>query len=50
MSEGAVIITDEAGYTPFRHSRESGNPGPQAPSLALDARFRGHDGGEEVRP
>jgi len=26
-----------------RHSRESGNPGPQAWSLALDARFRGHD-------
>ena len=31
----------------FRHSRESGNPGPQVPSLALDSRFRGNDGGEE---
>jgi hypothetical protein len=27
----------------FRHSRESGNPGPQDPSLALDSRFRGND-------
>src|SRR6516225_6102159 len=32
-----------------RHSRESGKPGPQVPSLALDARFRGHDA-REGRP
>ncbi len=29
------------------HSRESGNPETQDPSLALDARFRGHDGAED---
>src|SRR6266849_8318080 len=27
----------------LRHSRESGNPEPQAPPVALDARLRGHD-------
>jgi Ethanolamine utilization protein len=41
MKKGAAI-------TPFRHSRESGNPGPQAWSLALDTRFRGHDGKEKA--
>src|SRR5258708_39321569 len=32
----------------FRHSRESGNPGPQDPSLALDSRFRANDDKERV--
>jgi hypothetical protein len=30
------------------HSRASGNPAPQNPSLALDSRLRGNDGNREV--
>ena len=39
-----VIARESADSFLCRHSRESGNPGPQFPSLALDPRFRGDDG------
>ena len=33
----------------LRHSRESGNPGPQGSLVALDSRFRGNDGSRVAR-
>jgi hypothetical protein len=32
----------------FRHPRESGDPRPQIPLVALDSRFRGND--DEAKP
>ena len=45
----AADVRQQRYCSSLRHSRESGNPGPQVPSLALDSRFRGNDGKIELR-
>jgi len=42
-SIGAENPVPSVAFSSSRHSRESGNPGQPANSMALDSRFRGND-------